>query len=549
MTKTYRRTSDDSRLVVIGLDGATYDVLVPLAQMGVMPNLARLMQNSALAELNSTEPYITPVAWTTFLTGCDPACHGILDYRYYDHVQGKLLMNHAGRIPCRTLFDSIVDGGGQVVSLNLPMTHPARQAIPGIVVGGLDSPSIEAALAPYPKLAGRLQAGGTHYDLKTIWKRAPLSFEELSEKMLQTKAAFRGRVEAARIADELVDWQFLLVHFQTLDSVFHRLWPYLGIGSSRVAPATWVKKTHEAFRVLDEAVGELLEMADRARASVAVLSDHGFGPLEGEISLAELFRQRGLVTPASFSSHVRSRSSRLYHNFRKWLTRKLHPGRSTASLSRSLYGVLPINWQKSVAVAPHGNLAALVYLNTRQRFGTGPLATERNRDQAAAEVTAALREARHPETGEPLFEDVYRTEERFGCDPLERMLPDVVGIPAPGFHTRHRFHPKSKLIAANPSLPATHRKQGVLLVHSPAAVTGGTTSAEMRDVAPTILHLLGLSAEPSMQGRVLDQMLLDYSPRRQNMSRDSHNPVPPPHYTSADEAAIADRLRELGYLD
>ena len=82
------------RVLVVGLDGATYELLVPWAESGLMPNLARLMARSSLSVVNSTQPCITPVAWTTFQTGCDPAEHGILDYRYLDHRRRRL----AGRL-------------------------------------------------------------------------------------------------------------------------------------------------------------------------------------------------------------------------------------------------------------------------------------------------------------------------------------------------------------------------------------------------------------------------------------------------------------------
>src|SRR5687767_13139822 len=99
--------SISSRVLVIGLDGATYDVLTPLAQMGVMPNLAALMARAALLELNSTEPCITPVAWTSFQTGNDPHEHGILDYRYLDHRERRLRLNQADRIATPTLLEAV----------------------------------------------------------------------------------------------------------------------------------------------------------------------------------------------------------------------------------------------------------------------------------------------------------------------------------------------------------------------------------------------------------------------------------------------------------
>ncbi|HEX5445873.1 MAG TPA: alkaline phosphatase family protein, partial [Pirellulales bacterium] len=212
------------RVLVIGLDGATFDLLGPWAASGRMPNLARLLQSSARATLNSTRPYITPVAWTTFQTGCDPQEHGILDYRYLDHRRRRLLLNHAGRIGRPTLFESVSAAGGRVVSLNLPMTYPASASVSGMVVGGLDCPSIDAALAPYPEFAERLRGSKARFDLGTAWRRRPATFAELSDGVDQTADIFRGQATAARIADRMTDWRLMVVQLQVLDSLQHRCW-------------------------------------------------------------------------------------------------------------------------------------------------------------------------------------------------------------------------------------------------------------------------------------------------------------------------------------
>src|SRR5689334_6356596 len=135
-----------SRLLILGLDGATWDVLTPLTAQGVMPNLRRLIEQSALPELNSTQPFITPVAWASFQTGCEPHEHGILDYRYYDHSRRQLCLSGTRQLRRTTLLETITVAGGDVVSLNLPLTFPPPAAS-GIVVGGLDSPSPRSALA------------------------------------------------------------------------------------------------------------------------------------------------------------------------------------------------------------------------------------------------------------------------------------------------------------------------------------------------------------------------------------------------------------------
>ena len=543
------------RVLVIGLDGATYDVLMPLMAAGVMPNLADLLTRSALVDCQSTEPAITPVAWTTVLTGTSPERHGILDYRYLDATTGCLRLNQADRVRVPILFD-FVRRSGDVVSINVPMTHPAPRNVPGLVIGGLDSPSTSAVLAPYPEFSRRLRANGAWYGLETIWKRKPESLEELSNGVQKTQADFRGRVAAARIADAMHDWRLMLVQFQTLDSLQHRCWHLLGLDDAPGGHPTWIAKLREALRTLDDCLGELLELASRRRAAVVVVSDHGFGQFREKISLAELLRQRGLIVAADAPRHFSHWLWRKTWRWQRSLSRRFRPGRSTANFERPLASLAPIDWGRSRTVALHGNLAGLVYLNTSARFGSGPITTSQQYDDALAETIAAFREARHPETGEALFIDAFAARERLGCDPLERAWPDVVAIPADGFHTRPKFDRAWRLMVPDPKLVGTHRAAGVLMIDAPGVQSGEPRRAQLRDVAPTILSMLGSFVPSSMTGRVLGELWggIDVGSRRSpflnlpasSSANGSHSAN---ELTPAAQAQVETRLRELGYLE
>ena len=559
-----RRNHAAPRMLVIGLDGATYDVLTPLAYAGVMPNLASLMRRSALAELNSTLPFTTPVAWTSFQTGADAQTHGVLDYRYLDHERRQVMLNHAGRIACPTLFEQ-VSAIGDVVALNLPMTFPPSPRTRGLIVGGLDSPSAEAALGRCPKLLDRLQAEGVHYHINTIWKRKPETFDELAHGVARTIDTYRSRARAAEIADELVDWRLMVVQFQTLDSFQHRCWHLLAEGAE-TADAASIAEARRAMRALDDAIGRLLEMASAKGAAVAVLGDHGFGPFREKICVNEVLRRRGLLKSASWSNQRRYRVARSLWKMRRYLGRRF-AGTRSAILRRPLSALAPIDWRQTRAFAVHGELAGLVYLNDRERFEDGALAATRQREQAEADALAAFREAVHPRTGEPLFEEVYAVREAFGIDPIERRWPDIVAIPADGFQTRAKFSRGERLLVDDPTLTGTHRRVSALMVEGPASGTGGGHTAEMRDVAPTILHLLGLPPLPHMTGRVLTEMLA-ISPtesmlragrigrhlRAAHAHSHPHAMVPKGYPTDTivshrEQAVVEQRLRELGYLE
>src|SRR3954469_20921943 len=91
------------RLVILGLDGATWTVLDPMRRRGLMPNLDALLARSASGTLRSCIPPVTKAAWTTMMTGCAPPRHGIFDHRYYDAGSGQMKVNHSARVRVPTL--------------------------------------------------------------------------------------------------------------------------------------------------------------------------------------------------------------------------------------------------------------------------------------------------------------------------------------------------------------------------------------------------------------------------------------------------------------
>lgn len=556
-----------NRVLVVGFDGGTFDVLLPLADAGVMPNLAALLREAALATLRSTLPCITPVAWTTFLTGADPHEHGIWDYRYFDAASRRTMLVHAGRIPIPTLLDAVSQQGGEVVSIDLPMTWPVSPAWRGLVLPGLGTPSTAVAFDPYPEFRQRVAEAGIFYSLDPIWRRRPESLAELQRLVRRTELAFRARTAVAELADRCHDWRLMIVQFQHLDGLQHRAWHLLGPPINEGASPAWSAQVRRAYHTLDGCLGRLLELADRRRAAVLLLSDHGFGPFKEQIVMPELLARRGLLVRPSAWRRTCQTAARAAWRLRKFLHRRLTGG-GTAHLARPISTVLDIDWQRTAALTLHGNLAALVYLNTPERFGTRSLPTPRLREQACIEVLGALAEARHPETGERLFLETLALQSNAGHTAASE-LPDLVAIPAPGYHTRHKVRGRSSLLRQEPMLTGTHRRDGMLACKAPAAANVAAGVADLRDVAPTILRLLGMQPPATMRG----QNLLAPCPGLGDPEQQPHSPVSPAHpplpaavgmaadlspcahnpaaasLSEEQEAQVLARLRDLGYVE
>ena len=81
------------RVLVIGLDGATLDLIEPWARGGYLPNLAQFLELGSSGVLRSTVPPVSPAAWSSFMTGKNPGKHGIFDFLARDFASYGMRIN------------------------------------------------------------------------------------------------------------------------------------------------------------------------------------------------------------------------------------------------------------------------------------------------------------------------------------------------------------------------------------------------------------------------------------------------------------------------
>ncbi len=481
-----------SRILFLGLDGGTTTVFEPLFARGWMPRLAAFWNRSARGPLRSTTPMVTPVAWTSFLTGCSPVRHGIHDFCWYDPRTRTVGSNTADRVQVPTLWHLLDGLDRPVISLNLPMTYPAPR-IQGLVVSGAESPDRASAFRQCPGFGRELALDVPAYTVKNIWKTRPKTLEELRDLSLRTQAIFRAQAEAAERADvHEPDWSALLVHFHLLDGLQHRVWPEIDLDPSANPDPAWVAEVEACYRALDEAVGRLLELAARRDAAIVAVSDHGFGPCRSLVNVNGLLELGGYQRRLSYGTRFRYRYHRLRHRYARWKFRD-RPD-AAAALPRPVEGEVGCDWRKTTAFAPFGQLAAFVFLESQGA----------RRAALAAEVAEYLADQRDPETGESLFSDAYGVADRYDIDPAEWGLPEVLAPSTEGYQAQAKWNPfLDAWIAPDPTLPATHWMDGIVAIDAPGLAPGNWLEGELPDIAPTALSLLGLDCPDVMDGRVL----------------------------------------------
>ena len=77
--KAYKK-SRINKLVIVGLDGTEPALIERYMSEGKLPNFSKLKEKGAYARLQTTTPAISPVAWSSFMTGTNPSKHNIFDF-------------------------------------------------------------------------------------------------------------------------------------------------------------------------------------------------------------------------------------------------------------------------------------------------------------------------------------------------------------------------------------------------------------------------------------------------------------------------------------
>jgi len=216
-----------------------------------------------------------------------------------------------------------------------------------------------------------------------------------------------------------------------------------------------------------------------------------------------------------------------------------------------------VDWSRTRAYAL-GDTGA-IFLNVAGREPQGVVPPGREYERAREELAAALLALRDPGDGRPVVERVYRREELYSGAQFEA-LPDLhvclryyayrVVLHHHGEKGRYFGRPEARKALYD---TGSHRREGIFLAAGPSFARGRELSAaNLLDVLPTVLHALGLPGEASLEGRVLAEAFAPEFMAAHPVAPGTRAPTTAPAargYSEEEERKLAERLKQLGYLD
>src|SRR5215813_4183839 len=278
------------KTVIIGLDGATFDIIQPLARAGRLPVLERLMREGVSAPLRSTILPNSFPGWASCTTGTSEGMHGVFS-PFIKNKSSYSVRAMSGRdIMTRPVWSILTEQGGRSIVVNVPTTYPP-ETINGLMVTGTLTPGRNSTFTYPASLKDELLNEFPNYVIEP--ERIPDKYARARE----FRRTIEVRERALRFLMQRGEWDFLMVVFSVLDRAQHDYWADMDSTHPRHDPKTpreFREFVHEIYERLDAAAGRLVEQLP-AETRVFVVSDHGFCAELFEVRVNELLASAGLL--------------------------------------------------------------------------------------------------------------------------------------------------------------------------------------------------------------------------------------------------------------
>jgi predicted AlkP superfamily phosphohydrolase/phosphomutase len=551
------------KVIVIGLDGATFRLLDPLLAAGHLPTFARLIERGARGPLRSTLPANSAAGWTAFMTGKNPGKTGIFGFFALAQQGYQVTLNCGGNVRARTLWELVSEAGQRVAVINVPYTYPPRP-VNGVLVSGMDAPGLQHGTYP-PEFGAELLAACPGYQIEMPPVR---HHREVKKQWFVEHLAdyVEARWSATRYVQQTVSPHLLVSVFTAPDRVHH--WVMDDVDSTHplhdpTQARRYGRILADLYRQLDGVLKSLLEtMGDQT--TLFIISDHGANGFYRRFLINHWLHYQGwlalvrgaTLTPVQQVMRYLRRQSRLYNLAQQAM-------RAVPFFQKSPFSYKPvglswrlqiINWSRTQAFYVNG---LGIRLNLRGREPQGIVKPDEY-EAVRGQIIRDLQAVRDPASGAPVYAAVHRREDVYHGPYLEQAADIILEEHTLNSDARLNFstsgalypHRLDELFAVK-RLPGDHDLEGILLAAGPGMRAGASvTGARLMDLAPTILYTLGLPIPQDMDGTVLidlfDETFIRQQPIAYGETAAEPERVVEPY--EADEL-VEQRLRELGYFE
>jgi predicted AlkP superfamily phosphohydrolase/phosphomutase len=560
------------KVLIIGMDGASPQLLFPWARAGELPAIAALIERGIHGTLLSTMPPATYPAWSSFMTGTNPGKHGLFDFTA--RIPGTYAIEFVNsthrRMP--TLWKILSDAGFRVGVLGMPSTYPPEH-LNGYMISGFDSPvatGIEASFV-WPR--------DLYKDIRNeVGEYLITDFQELKigpgwhdTAIAGLEKTVRRKTDIARYLMGREEVDLLCVLFGESDTVSHHFWSAHDPQSPRFVPELAAKHRDailKVYRWIDEGIRSLMETVG-GDPLVLIASDHGFGGSGDRVVYLNRwleekgylrFRGRTGAVVRSLEEAKKRVLGTVPAKVQEQVFRRFGGRIANALESRLRFG--NIDWRKTIAFSEELNYFPSIWVNAKGREPGGIISRGDEYESLRDELIEELEKWRDEPTGERIVRKAWKREDLYWGEHVSE-APDIVLEMSLESGYSYNILPSRSPESTSPvrrlrenelvgskgeGMNGSHRQEGIFVAAGPGvAPDERRCTARIWDPMVTVLEYLGVEPPAGTDGEGLTV--------RREMSAMSEAPpgdrrLPDPAPLSAKEQdELAKRLRSLGYLD
>lgn len=525
-----------NRVITIGLDGATWNILMPLINEGKLPTFEKLLDGGVHGVLESTVPPVTGGAWLSMATGKTPRKTGIIDFLNRKNDSYNLYPTNSNDFKGLSLWDYLSKENKKVGIFNYPMLFPPYR-INGFMVSGIGSHLNSNIFYP-SSLKQELEQVANKYELYIDYHNP--KYENL-DLFLYDVSNLMDKVEKwIYYLIKNKDWDFLFTVFSSTDWIQHIMWRYVDKDHPLYDPKTSTKYKREFikfWRRIDDILKEILNnIGDDT--NVILVSDHGFGPNDQTFNLAKWLEIKGYLKRKRC---IKRKLKKIVYNIAVKLAKtpikKLFSLKVRKTIGNSLRASIidEIDFDKSKAFClGHTIPFGAIYINAKNEKERKKMKNrlihdlENISDDIGKKVEVQIYELEKIYSGEKIqfLPDIIFTINNWRCVILEDTFNRPLFEEKP-FSTRHT---------------GSHRLNGIFIAYGPGIKKGWKIeNAKIYDIAPTILHIFGLPIPNDMDGKVLTEIFEENS----KFAKRKPKYVEPSYYEKKEEEKIRQLIKNL----
>ena len=483
------------KVILIGLDGATWNLIKPWVEEGRLPAFKKIIRSGSVGGFQSSIPPSSPIAWTSIFTGRNPGKHSI--FSFVKPKEGTYFIRPISSrdVKCETLWEFLTQHGRRGIYLNIPFSYPIEGKINGIITSGLGTPSIKSKFCCPENIKEEILRKFPDYNVD-FEEDLILGSENRQFIIPKIREVTNGHIGLSKYLFKREKWDLFAVVLRSLDVIQHYYWNDKEI-------------ILQYYQQADEFLGWLLKNMDE-NTTLFICSDHGFNYSDTKVYINNWLEKNYLLklkkrTDWTSTSLVSAELIQKYlmklglRNFVWWAKRSklLEPILKYLVPSKHFRHIYQIDWQNTKAYFLMGS-AGIININLKGREPQGIVENEYDEIRNyILEMAPKLRRSRIPQ--KPIKQAYLRETIYHG----DQDIPDIFLLKNPGFTLAGGYNNSGNIFEREVNRIGDHEETGVLLAYGKGIKPSKIEGARTYDLVPTILHILKLPIPHDMDGKFL----------------------------------------------